>query len=132
MLGVLVEGNRGWAQHVPALMLSVAKLTFTHNGKPNAHALYDTGAATAILAVQAAAMGMQAHQMAGYDAAKAREVFAIPEDFQPGAAIAVGYYAGDEHVPEEFRKRDHTTRQRKPLASMVFTGRWGDAAPFAQ
>ncbi|HWQ03640.1 MAG TPA: nitroreductase, partial [Candidatus Nitrosotenuis sp.] len=87
---------------------------------------------TALLAVQATALGLQAHQMAGYDAAKAREVFVIPDDFQPGAAIAVGYYAGDENVPEEFRKRDHAARQRKPLASLAFGGRWGDTAPFAR
>jgi nitroreductase len=132
MLGVLVEANRLWAQHAPVLALSVAKLTFTHTAKPNRHALYDTGAATAQLIVQATALGLFVHQMAGFDAARAREVFGIPEDFQPVAAFAVGYHADDKQVPEEFRRRDHATRQRKPPEELVFAGRWGDSAPIVR
>jgi nitroreductase len=32
MLSCLVPGNVAWAQHVPVLMISVAKLHFDHNG----------------------------------------------------------------------------------------------------
>jgi nitroreductase len=132
LLGVLVEGNRMWAQHAPMLALSVAKLTFTRNAKPNLHALYDTGAATAQLIVQATVLGLFVHQMAGYDADKAREVFAIPADFQPGAAMAIGYLGDGASLPEALRQRDSALRQRRPLETQVFAGRWGETAPFVR
>jgi nitroreductase len=129
LLGVLVEGNRVWAQHAPVLALSVAKLTFTRNANLNLHALYDTGAATAQLIVQATALGLFVHQMAGYDADKAREVFVIPADFQPGAAMAIGYLGDGATLPEALRQRDSAPRQRRTLETLVFTGRWGETAP---
>ena len=72
MLQTLVERNREWAQHAPVLVLSVAKLEFTHNGKPNRHAFYDVGQAAAYLTIQATALGLYVHQMAGFDVGKAR------------------------------------------------------------
>ena len=76
--GLLVEGNRVWAQFAPVLMLSVAKLNFALNGKPNRHALHDVGAASAYLTMQATALGLYVHQMAGYDVERARREFSIP------------------------------------------------------
>ena len=39
----LLEGNRGWAQHVPVLALGLVERHFEHNGKPNRHAAHDLG-----------------------------------------------------------------------------------------
>ena len=35
LLGCVSERNRSWAQQAPILMLTVARLLFTHNGKVN-------------------------------------------------------------------------------------------------
>jgi nitroreductase len=129
MLSVLVEKNQAWAKSAPVLLLSVAKKTFTHNGKPNRHGLYDTGAAAMALCVQAAAMGLATHQMAGYDALKARELLHIPDDFEPGAAIAVGYAGPAEALPEDFRKSELAPRTRKALPEIAFTTEWGTVLP---
>jgi nitroreductase len=73
------------------LLLSVAKRTFTQSGKPNFFALHDTGAASATLSLEATALGLHTHGMAGLDREKARTLFQIPEDFEVGAAWALGY-----------------------------------------
>jgi nitroreductase len=128
LLSVLVEKNQRWAGTAPVLMLSVASKSFAHNKKPNRHDLHDTGAAAATMAIQAASMGLQIHQMAGFDVAKAREVFGIPEEFEPGAAIAVGYPGPPDAVGEEFRAGEIARRVRRPLEEFVFGAKWGEAA----
>ncbi len=128
LLGVLVEGNRAWAQKAPVLMLSVAKLRFDKNGNLNRHAFHDVGLATANLVTQATAMGLSAHQMAGFDAEKAREVFAIPEGWEPVAAIALGYPGDASALTGRLRDLELAPRTRKPLEEFVFTGRWGQTS----
>ena len=128
MLSCLVPGNVAWAQHVPVLMISVAKLQFDHNGSANRHAFHDTGIATGFLMLQAAALGVLAHGMAGFDATKARELYGIPESHEAVAAIGVGYPGDEQGAPEELRKRNQR-RPRRTLNQFVFEGRWGQPLP---
>src|SRR5258708_1055890 len=100
MLSVLVEFNASWAKHAPVLALSVAHLKTQREGKPNRVALHDVGSATAQLTVEANARGLQVHQMAGFDAEKARQTFAIPADWEPGAAMAIGYPGKPDLLPQ--------------------------------
>ena len=130
MLGVLVEFNANWAKHAPALALSVAHLKTQRESKPNRMALHDVGSATAQLTFEANARGLQVHQMAGFDAEKARQTFAIPGDWEPVAAMAIGYPGDPESLPEKLRERELAPRTRKPLAEFVMTGNWGHTAPF--
>jgi len=130
MLGVLVEFNAGWAKHAPVLALSVAHLKVQRDGKPNRVALHDVGSASAQLTFEANARGLQVHQMAGFDAEKARQAFAIPPDWEPVAAMAIGYPGNPESLPEKLRERELAPRTRKPLAEFVMTGGWGHTAPF--
>jgi nitroreductase len=127
MLSCLVPGNVAWAQHVPVLMISVAKLHFD-KGNVNRHALHDTGIATGFLMLQAAALGILAHGMAGFDAAKARELYGIPDSHEAVAAIGLGYPGGEQGAPEELRKRNKH-RPRRTLNQFVFAGRWGQPLP---
>ena len=120
----LSDGN-AWARRVPVLILSVAKLTFTRNGKPNRHAHYDTGAATVSLCLQATALGMFAHQMGGFDSARARAEFAIPDNCEPMTMIALGYYGRVEDLQEPQRSRETEPRARLALDAIYFRGYWG-------
>ena len=113
-------------------MISVARLDFKRNGKPNRHALHDTGQAAANLALQATALELAVHQMAGFDASKAREEFSIPEGFEPVAAIAVGYPGDPEDLPEDLRDKELAPRTRRPLEDFVFGGSWGETSPLAR
>ena len=76
----------------------MAKLKFDHNGEPNRHALHDVGQAAANLALQAHALGLAVHQMAGILPDKAREIFGIPEGYEPVAGIAIGYPGEPENL----------------------------------
>jgi nitroreductase len=128
LLSCLVEFNIEWAQHAPLLILSVARLNFAATGKPNRHALFDIGQASANLTLQAHAMGLMAHQMAGFDSQKARSEFLIPADHEPVAVIAVGYPGDPATLPDKLRIRDQAPRQRKPQSAFVFSGTWGHPA----
>ena len=128
VLESLIEFNQGWAKNAPVLALSVAKLKFD-DGKPNRHAFHDVGQAAANLSLQAEALGLSVHQMAGIDPEKARKLFDIPADYEAVAGIAIGYAGEPASLPEGLRERELAPRQRKPLDSFVFTGSWGKSLP---
>ena len=119
---VLVEGNQGWTQAAPVLMLGVTQLHFEHNGKPNAHAAYDLGAAAAHLTFEASARGLLVHQMAGLDPDKAAEVFALDEGLRVMTAWAIGYHGDAAQAEASLREREAQERQRKPLDELVLAG----------
>jgi nitroreductase len=109
---VLNEGNKTWVQHVPLLIFSVTRKAFKRFNSPNAYTLYDLGAANSLLSLQAVDLGLQVRQMAGYDHQKAREVFNVPDDFELGVMMAVGYPAPIEEMPEEIRLKELASRER--------------------
>jgi nitroreductase len=129
LLSCLAEGNQVWAKQAPVLMISVAKLNFENNGVENRHAFHDVGAAEANLAIQATALGLFIHQMAGFDVPKTRELYGIPEGYEPVAAIALGYPGDAETLSGQYHDREFSPRERKPLNSFVFTEKWGQALP---
>jgi len=129
LLSCLVEGNIQWAQHAPVLMVSVARLSFEDDGKPNRHAFHDVGLAVANLIVQATALGLVVHQMAGIFPDKIRELYGIPEGYEAVAGIALGYPGDPQSLPEGLRKRELAPRERKPVTEFVFSGRWGQTSP---
>lgn len=132
MLGCLVEGNQVWAKHAPVLMISVAKLAFARDGKPNRHAFHDVGAASAFLTFQAMALGLYVHQMGGIHVDRARETYGIPEGFEAVAGIALGYLGEAATLPEPMRGRELEPSKRQPLEEMVFSGRWGEKLPLVK
>lgn len=122
----LSDNNRKWVKNVPLLLLSCAGATFENNGQPNRWAHYDTGMAALSLTLEAVAQGLVAHQMGGFDIAKTRAAFAIPEDFMPMAMIAVGYQAAPETIEdEETRQKELKPRGRKAVTERFFGGSWG-------
>jgi len=129
LLSCLVEGNIQWAQHAPVLMVSVARLSFEDDGKPNRHAFHDVGLAVANLIVQATAFGLLVHQMAGILPDKIRKLYGIPEGYEAVAGIALGYPGDPQSLPEGLRKRELAPRERKPLTEFVFSGSWGQTSP---
>ena len=135
LLDCLVPANQEWAGKVPVLMLSVASLRFARNGKPNRHALHDVGLASATLAIQATDMGLAVHFMAGFDGDKARDSFAIPDDFEPVAAIAVGQRlaepAGDGTTGSGPAGNGPAARERRSVEAFAYGGAWNSPAPYS-
>ena len=130
LLSCLVDGNRTWAQHAPLLLLTVAKMHFNHNGELNRHAFHDIGLAIGNLLVQATAMDLVVHQMAGILPDRIRELYALPKGFEPVTGIAIGYQGVAEFLPEPFKERELAPRSRKPIKEWVFSGIWGNTPEF--
>ena len=129
-LSVLAEGNQSWAQHAAVLMIAVAhvipKPDFHHR-----HAPYDLGQAVAQMVTQALHHGIYAHQMAGFFPEKARQLYRIPEQFEPYTAVALGYRTDNlAHLSDKHRQREASRRERKPLTEIVFNGAWEQSAGF--
>ncbi len=124
-LACLSEKNQSWAGKAPVLLITCHDTVFSRNDKANAHGRYDTGAASMSICVQASALGLMTHQMAGFSADQARESFAIPERYLPVAMMAIGYQLPPDKVPEAFREKEFSNRARNPLSQNFFLGQWG-------
>lgn len=132
MLSALQEGNAAWAQHAAVLMIAVVK----KHGRPdtlNRHASHDLGLAVAQMVLQALDDGIHAHQMAGFFPDKAREIYGIPDEYEPFTAIAFGYKMPDlSHLSQAHRQREQAPRQRQPLREMIYSGAWRQKADFLE
>jgi nitroreductase len=127
----LVPFNQAWATTAPVLILGAVKTRFSHNDTPNRVAFYDLGAASSYLTLQAAALGLATHQMAGFDPDAARKAFGIPEVYEIGAVIALGYQGEPAALPnEQFVAQEVAPRTRKELKEFVFSA-WDTPAELA-
>ncbi len=119
----VMDGNR-WATEAAVLILTVVRTRFSHNDKPNRHAGHDLGLAVGNLSVQAQALGLSLHQMAGFHADRAREQFAIDEPYEPMTMIALGYRGDADQLDGALREREAAPRERRPQSEFVFEGEW--------
>ena len=119
--GTLAGFNKAWAPKAPVLILGTA-LAVNAKGAANPYALYDLGAASAYLTLQAAALGLTTHQMAGFDQEAARQALRIPEEYALGTVIALGYQGEPAELGDAtLIEREITARTRKPLDEIVFS-----------
>jgi nitroreductase len=123
----LVPGNQDWVKNSPLLLLICADTLFGQNQMSNRWAQYDTGAAAENLCLQAASMGLMAHQMGGFDADKTRKEFNIPEQYTLMAMVAVGYPADIATLAGEALAKETAERVRKPLSDLFFDAAWGNS-----
>jgi hypothetical protein len=73
VLSCLLPADIEWSQNAPVLILSIAKLQFTRDRKPNRHAFHDVGLAVGTLMLQATSLGLSLHQMAGFHLERVRK-----------------------------------------------------------
>ena len=122
IMATLIEWNQNWAKSAPLLILSIAKLNFTHNNEPNRTALYDLGQAIGQLGLQASSMDLFVHQMSGFDHEKAEKDFNIPEGYTALSVLAVGYLGKAKDLAEDLKKMELSPRERNELDSFIFKG----------
>jgi nitroreductase len=128
IFSTLIGFNQSWAGSAPVLILGVAGTKFTHNGTANGWGVYDLGASASYLTLQAAALGILTHQMAGFDQEIARKAFEIPADYAFGSVIALGYQGEPTALEnEQLIAMETQPRERKALNEFVLSG-WGEAA----
>jgi len=108
----LNEGNKIWAKDAPLLIVTLARKHFTRYESANSHALYDLGGANAFLSIQAVELGLQVRQMAGFDHQRLINNLNIPEIFELGVVMTVGYPGDIESLPENLKQRELAPRER--------------------
>ena len=129
MLDCLMDGNQSWAVLAPVLILTFVEPIWPGQDRANVTAMHDVGMATAMMSVQAEALGLRTHHMGGIHRDKIRDVYAVPPTFEPVSAIAVGYQGAEALLPEEKdRAREANPRTRKPLEEIVFADKFGTPA----
>jgi nitroreductase len=120
-LDFLTGDNPLWAKEAEVLMISVMKKNFDHKNRPNGKALHDIGAANVSIAIQASEMGLQVHQMGGFDKEKAATYLHLEtEIFEPVTAIAVGFPDENRPQTEELLQRKRQSETRKNQEDFVF------------
>ncbi|SJM68006.1 nitroreductase family protein [Gulosibacter sp. 10] len=113
----LAEFNQLWNRNVSALIVTLARTEI--DGEPFATAHYDLGQAAAHLSFQAESLGLNVHQMTGFDADAIAERFPLPAGYQPYTVIAVGVHSTDESIPEKIRDRDSGPRERQGVDDIL-------------
>lgn len=121
LVGLLMDANKAWADRAGTLLVLVSKKTFTGNGKPNTVHTFDCGSAWQNLALQASALGLVAHGMAGFDRERARTELRVPDDFSVEAMVALGRPGNVEDLPQPLRERE-TPSPRKPIRDIMMEG----------
>ncbi|RQS26830.1 MULTISPECIES: nitroreductase family protein [unclassified Burkholderia] len=120
----LVPFNQMWNERVPVLVC-VATDTIDAKGKLNRTASYDAGAAAMALMLQAHALGLAAHAMAGFDIDAFRQKFSVPNDIEILTIIAIGHHGDPAALDDKMRKSEAAPRSRRPLKDLAFNGKYG-------
>lgn len=120
LLSTLNEANQTWASQAPVLIAGVTKMFYDRDHRPNRVAMYDIGGAVANLTAQAVSLGLQVHQMGGYNIERLIALYGVPDGYQPAVVLAIGY-ADDNRASGK-------RRERLPLSELVFQGNWGNSA----
>ncbi len=126
LLGLLDESNQRWAKNASALVIVISKthrVTTSGERRPSYSHAFDAGAAWHALAMQAHLLGLHVHGMGGIDRERAMTVLGIPEGYRVEAAVAIGYRADKQTLPDDLQARE-IPNSRLPLAEVAFEGRF--------
>ena len=122
----VLKDINNYAKRAPILICAITKKTYSDNGNYNRLHFHDLGAANENMFLEAFNQGLIMHEMGGFDVQKAREVFNIPEDFEVGIMIAIGYQDIHQVLPESLRQKAYLPRERKPLSEIAFLEELGN------
>ena len=114
----LAPGNQRWAGAASALLVA-AHATTSATGEPLRHAAHDLGQAVAHLSLQATALGLQAHQLGGFDADSLRADLDLPSAYAIGVVVAVGRPGDPDQLPGAQVGRELALRPRRPVAELL-------------
>jgi nitroreductase len=116
---VLLDIN-SYAKRAPILICSITKKTYSDNGIYNKLHFHDLGAANENMFLESFNQGLIMHEMGGFNREKARELFNIPDDYEVGIMIAIGYQDSHSILPERYREKANSPRERKSLSEIAF------------
>jgi len=122
-LSLLIPFNASWAKDAGALVIIVSDTVQQQGEKasPLHSSSFDAGAAWAMLALQASALGYHTHGMTGVDFDKVRAELGVPDRYRVEAAVAIGRRDSAERLPEGLRERE-VPSGRKALDEIATAG----------
>jgi nitroreductase len=127
LFDTLLPFNQVWAQRASALVLVLSAKQTVPPGKSelqdNPTHEFDAGAAWGYLALQVSLSGWAAHGIGGFDRAKARATYGVPDGFDLHAAVAIGRRGDKSQLPEALQAREAPS-PRRPLAELAAEGRF--------
>jgi nitroreductase len=121
LFDLLMPANQMWCQRAAVLVVVLARKTFTRNGKPNPVHLFDCGSAWQNIALQASAMDLIAHGMAGFDFNKARASLRVPDHFDVAAMFALGRPGDPDQLPPDYQEME-VPSSRRPVRDSICEG----------
>jgi nitroreductase len=77
--------------------------------------------------LQATELGLNLHQMGGFDHAQAKELFELSENYEPATIIALGYLGTPDALPEKYQPSEHAPQTRKKIEEFVFENNWNSS-----
>src|SRR6185437_10647437 len=124
-LAGLIPFNRSWARNASLLVyvLSDTVIPSKDGSEPqisHSHS-FDTGAAWALLALQASRLSLHAHAMTGLDFGEVYRLLNAPPRFRVEAAIAVGRLGDKALLPAALQERE-TPSGRKTIEEFLSEG----------
>lgn len=108
----LNDSNKVWVEKAPLLIASFIRKNFSRNDRPNLAARYDLGAANAFLSLQATHLGLNVHQMGGFNTERLKVNLNVPDTLEPVIVMAVGYPGHAEILPDNLKLRELAPRER--------------------
>jgi nitroreductase len=117
----LTRGNAGWVPRASLVLVAGVEVV---DVKDPETARYDLGQAAAHVTLQARALGLHAHQFAGFDKPAAALALGVPDSVRLMAGIAIGVRGDPVDVPEGDAARDQRERTRRPLTEIAYGEGW--------
>ncbi|MDB4439742.1 nitroreductase family protein [Planctomicrobium sp.] len=121
---LLADPNQAWCKNAGLLIVAFSRTTFVRNGKPNIVHEFDAGLATQNLLLQAAAMGLVAHAMGGFDRGQSKRALNVPDGYEPHCMIAIGHPGEISSLPEGYQDMDKAPTGRKPISEIACEGQF--------
>jgi len=122
LLSLLIPFNEGWAKRAGALIFITSVTSFDGERQNITHS-FDAGSAFMSLCLQAHALGLVAHGMAGIDYEKVPAVLELPANLKVEAAVAIGYQ-GDVATLVDYLQPREVPSSRLPLSETAFKGKF--------
>ena len=122
---VLLEIN-DYAKRAPILICAITKKYYSDNGIYNKLHFHDLGAANENMFLESFNQGLIMHEMGGFDRDKARKVFNVPDEYEIGIMVAIGYQDSHDILPERYKEKALYPRERKSLSEIAFLEELGN------
>jgi hypothetical protein len=115
-----------YAKRAPILICALTKKYYSDNGIYNKLHFHDLGAANENMFLESFNQGLIMHEMGGFDRDKARRVFNVPDEYEIGIMVAIGYQDSHDILPKRYKEKAFSPRERKSLSEIVFLEELGN------